>query len=153
VLHPYKDFYVSSLTKDSNELSLIFKFKCFKREYLFLSDAGKSAIENLPVGYLKADLVKVPHHGSKHSFYEDLYKFAMPQICIISAGKGNPYGHPHREVIEYLSKICRIYRTDIEGAVQIKEDNFGNIKIQSFEESRFKPYRDIENLNKMFILW
>jgi len=153
VLHPYKDFYVSSLTKDSNELSLIFKFKCFKREYLFLSDAGKSAIENLPLGYLKADLVKVPHHGSKHSFYEDLYKFAMPQICIISAGKGNPYGHPHREVIEYLSKICRIYRTDIEGAVQIKEDNFGNIKIQSFEESRFKPYRDIENLKKMFILW
>ncbi|ODA45094.1 DNA internalization-related competence protein ComEC/Rec2 [Thermodesulfovibrio sp. N1] len=153
VLHPYRGFYVSSLTKDSNELSLIFKFKCFKREYLFLSDAGKSAIENLPLEYLKTDLVKIPHHGSKHSFYEDFYKSVMPDICIISAGKSNPYGHPHREVIEYLSKICRIYRTDIEGAIQIKEDNFGNINIQSFEESRFKPYRDIENLKKMFILW
>ena len=153
VLHPYRGFYVSSLSKDSNELSLIFKFKCFKKEYLFLSDSGKFALENLPIGYLKADLVKIPHHGSKYSFYEDFYKSVMPDICVISVGKGNPYGHPHREVIEHLSKICKIYRTDIEGAIQIKEDSFGRINIQSFEESRFKPYRELENLKKMFILW
>jgi len=153
VLHPYKGFWTSSLSRDSNELSLIFKFKCFKNNYLFTSDAGIEALQNIPENYLKSEVVKIPHHGSKHSFYPEFYKAAEPEICIISAGKQNPYGHPHKEVIEKINKICRIYRTDEHGAIQIKESPEGALKVQSMKDTVFKPYRDWENLKKLFILW
>uniref|UniRef100_A0A7C4EKM2 DNA internalization-related competence protein ComEC/Rec2 n=1 Tax=Thermodesulfovibrio aggregans TaxID=86166 RepID=A0A7C4EKM2_9BACT len=153
ILHPYKEFYVPSLSKDSNELSMIFGFRCFKNKYLFTSDAGTQALQSIPVKYLKSDIVKVPHHGSRYSFFEGFYEFASPKICIISAGVGNPYRHPHPEVVEYLKTTCRVYRTDIDGAIQIKEFPDGELHIKTFEDSKLKPYRELENLKKLFILW
>lgn len=153
VLHPYKGFFTSSITKDSNELSLVFSVKCLNRNFLFTSDVGRDALESIPLNYLRADIIKVPHHGSKRSFYEDFYEVVSPQICIISSGKNNPYGHPHKEVLEYLNRKCRIYRTDINGAIQIKEKTDGNMELKTFEETRLKPYREWENLKKLFILW
>lgn len=153
VLHPYKGFWSDSLSKDSNELSLIFKVQCFKKSFLFTSDAGINALQTIPVNYLKSEVVKIPHHGSKNSFYPEFYKSTEPEICIISAGKQNPYGHPHREVIENLNKICKIYRTDEDGAIQIKESPDGSLRVQTFKDTVFKPYKDWENLKKLFILW
>lgn len=153
VLHPYKGFWTSSLSKSSNELALIFKLRCFKHSYLFTSDAGKEALQTLPVQYLKSELVKIPHHGSKNSFLEGFYDYVSPKFCIISAGKNNPYGHPHRIVIDELEKHCRILRTDMDGAIQIRETKNGKIKIQTMKESEFLPYNDWENLKKLFILW
>lgn len=153
ILHPYKEFYAPSLSKDSNELSMIFRFKCFKNIYLFTSDAGRQAMQTIPAQYLKSHIMKIPHHGSRHSFYEEFYKAVSPQICIISAGRENPYGHPHSEVMEYLNRICKIYRTDEHGAIQIKESPQGRLYIKTFEDTQLKPYRELENLKKLFILW
>ncbi|GAB5045830.1 DNA internalization-related competence protein ComEC/Rec2 [Thermodesulfovibrio sp. TK110] len=153
VLHPYKGFWSPSLSKDSNELSLIFKLQCFKKSFLFTSDAGINALQTIPVNYLKSEVVKIPHHGSKHSFYPEFYKATEPEICIISTGKQNPYGHPHKEVIENINKKCKIYRTDEDGAIQIKELPDGSLKVQTFKDAVFKPYDDWENLKKLFILW
>lgn len=153
VLHPYVGFWTSSLSKDSNELGLIFKFKCFKNNYLFTSDTGVSALQSIPVSYLKSEVIKIPHHGSKRSFYPEFYKATNPSICIISTVKGNPYGHPHKEVLENIEKICKIYRTDEDGAIQIKESPEGEIKIQSFKDTMFEPYRELSNLKKLFVLW
>lgn len=153
VLHPYRGFYHSSLERDSNELSLVFRLKCFDRIYLFTADAGANALETIPKDYLRADLIKVPHHGSKSSFFAEFYEAVNPEICLISVGKRNPHGHPHREVIDYLSQKCKIYRTDHHGAIQIKEGIDGKIKVQTFEDTRFKPFRDWENLKKLFVLW
>jgi len=153
VLHPYEGFWTSSLSRDSNEVGLVFKFKCFKYNYLFTSDTGVSALQSIPVNYLKSEVIKIPHHGSKYSFYPEFYKATKPCICIISAGKGNPYGHPHKEVVEDIEKICKIYRTDEDGAIQIKESPEGVIKIQSFKSSMFEPYKELSNLEKLFVLW
>ncbi len=98
-------------------------------------------------------MIKIPHHGSKHSFYPEFYKAVGPAICIISAGKQNPYGHPHKEVIANVSKICKIYRTDENGAIQVKETPDGVLKVQTFKDTLFKPFEDWENLKKLFILW
>ncbi|GAB6183022.1 DNA internalization-related competence protein ComEC/Rec2 [Thermodesulfovibrio hydrogeniphilus] len=156
VLHPYKDFYVSKLSKDSNELSLIFKLQCFKNSYLFTSDAGVYALESIPLKYAVSDVVKIPHHGSKNSlnkeFYKAIFKDKKP-ICIISVGKSNPYHHPHKEVIDFISKDCTIYRTDIDGAIQIVESADGKLKLKTYEQTMFKPYEEVENLKKLFILW
>ncbi|WP_353683717.1 DNA internalization-related competence protein ComEC/Rec2 [Thermodesulfovibrio sp. 3907-1M] len=153
ILHPYKGFWSPSLLEDSNEVSLIFKFQCFKKTFLFTSDAGIDALQTIPVNYLKSDVVKIPHHGSKRSFYPEFYKATEPEICIISAGKQNPYGHPHKEIIENLNKKCKIYRTDEDGAIQIKELPDGSLRVQTFKDAVFKPYKDWENLKKLFILW
>ncbi|MCS7164603.1 MAG: DNA internalization-related competence protein ComEC/Rec2 [Thermodesulfovibrio sp.] len=153
ILHPYKGFYTSSLSRDSNEISLVFSLKCRKQTFLFTSDTGIEALSSIPVSYLKADVIKVPHHGSKSSFYEELYEAVSPKVCIISVGKENPYGHPHQLVLDYLKKRCLIYRTDIDGAIQIREKTDGNFEVKTFEHMRFKPYREGDNLKKLFILW
>lgn len=152
ILHPYRDFYDSSLLKDSNELSLIFNFHTNHHSFLFTSDAGNASLLSIPTLYLKADLLKVPHHGSKHSFSREFYDAVNPKFCIISVGKNNPYGHPNENLLKYLSKFCKIYRTDVDGAIQIIEKKEG-LKIKTFEQTRLKPYREWENLKKLFILW
>lgn len=153
VLHPYRGFFSSSLAKDSNELSLVFALKCYNKKFLFTSDTGREALESIPLNYLKSEIIKIPHHGSKRSFYEDFYKMVSPQICIISAGKNNPYGHPHKELLEYLRDKCKIYRTDLDGVIQIREKPDGEIDIKTFEQTEFEPYREWENLKKLFVLW
>jgi competence protein ComEC len=153
VLHPYREFYTSSVSKDSNELSLVLSLKCYDKTFLFGSDAGIEALSSIPASYLKADIVKIPHHGSKCSFYDELYNAVSPTICVISAGKNNPYGHPHEKVVEHLKNKCKIYRTDLDGAIQIEENKNGQIKIKTFDEAEFKPYRELENLKKLFVLW
>lgn len=54
---------------------------------------------------LKADIVKLGHHGSRTSSSESFLKTINPGLAIISAGKGNSYGHPHREVMDRLKKM------------------------------------------------
>lgn len=153
ILHPYKGFYTSSISKDSNELSLVFTVKCQSKTFLFTSDTGRNALKSIPLNYLMSDIIKIPHHGSKRSFYEDFYQALSPQICIFSTGKNNPYRHPHKEVLEYLNGKCKVYRTDLDGAIQIKEKSDGNMEIKTFEEISLKPYKEWDNLKKLFILW
>ena len=152
VLHPYREFYDSSLSEGSNDLSLIFTMRKDKYTYLFTSDAGKASLLSIPKSYLRADILKIPHHGSKNSYSKEFYEAVKPKFCIISAGLGNPYGHPHENLLKNIEGICRIYRTDMDGAIQIVEKEEG-LEIKTFEQTKLKPYREWENLKKLFILW
>lgn len=68
-------------------------------------------------------LLKVAHHGSKNSTPEAFLKLTDPQIALISAGRDNSYGHPHKETMERLAgQGCRIYQTAVSGAVTIRVD-------------------------------
>lgn len=58
-----------------------------------------------PVDDLKSDILKVGHHGSRTSTSEAFLKKVAPTIAIISAGKNNRYGHPHKEIIERLARF------------------------------------------------
>lgn len=72
------------------------------------------------------DIIKLPHHGSKNSLSERLYKECKFSSAVISCGKGNRYGHPHEETLEKLDKIgAQVFRTDESGAIEvrIKGDN------------------------------
>ena len=69
------------------------------------------------------------HHGSKSSSSLALLNKALPELCVISVGKGNSYGHPNGETLERFEKIgAEVYRTDLEGAItffsgQVKEND------------------------------
>lgn len=67
---------------------------------------------------LKADILKIGHHGGNTSTSEQFLKAVNPKIAIISVGTGNKHGHPHKEIISRLEKYnITIYRTDVFGTI------------------------------------
>ena len=73
----------------------------------------------------RADLLKVGHHGSRTSNSSDLLAAVRPSLAVISAGRGNAYGHPHASVLERLSAagVPSIWRTDREGTLCVEVDD------------------------------
>lgn len=70
---------------------------------------------------LKADILKVGHHGSKTSTSQEFLKLVKPEIAIIQSGKGNSFGHPSKESLDRLKAAGaqQIYRNDIDGRIEI----------------------------------
>ena len=74
-------------------------------------------------GSIKSDVLKVGHHGSKTSTSEKFLGNVSPDLAVISAGKNNKYGHPHKEVTERLARFeIPVLRTDEKGTIIIKSD-------------------------------
>lgn len=68
-------------------------------------------------------VLKVAHHGSKHSSSEAFLRAVQPKVAIISAGENNSYGHPHQETLKRLKDIrCQIYETVQNGAITLQTD-------------------------------
>jgi competence protein ComEC len=64
-----------------------------------------------------------PHHGSSTSSTLPLLRAAAPALAVISAGRGNRYGHPHAAVLgRYRAVGADILRTDLDGAVMLRTD-------------------------------
>ena len=67
---------------------------------------------------LTADIVKVPHHGSKTSSTADFIAAVAPKVAVVSDGEANPFGHPAPGTVErYAEAGVRLLRTDRDGAV------------------------------------
>jgi competence protein ComEC len=75
-----------------------------------------------PAESLRADVLKVGHHGSRTSSGPAFLQAVRPAIAVISAGAGNRYGHPHAAVLERLAALgsARIWRTDRQGTMCIE---------------------------------
>lgn len=72
---------------------------------------------------LKSNVLKVGHHGSKTSTSESFLGWVDPDLAVISVGKGNKYGHPHKEVTDRLVKFeIPTLRTDEKGTIIVKSD-------------------------------
>ena len=68
-------------------------------------------------------VLKVAHHGSKTSTSRELLDAWRPQLALISAGRGNAFGHPSRDALERLEQAgARILRTDRDGEITITTD-------------------------------
>ncbi len=107
--------------KEVNEASLVMMLRSDGKKILFTADAGFPAEQVLLTkGYdLKADVLKVGHHGSKYSSSENFLAAVRPTVSIIGVGK-NTYGHPTARVLESLELAgSRIYRTDENGTVRV----------------------------------
>lgn len=90
-------------------------------------DQGRTGV---PTGEI--DLLKVAHHGSKNSTTDEFLIVTRPQIALISAGRDNAYGHPHRETLERLQKRgCRIYQTSESGAVTVRVRG-GRMRVEEY---------------------
>ena len=84
-----------------------------------------------------------PHHGSATSSTWRLLEAAVPDLAVISAGRGNRYGHPHAAVLERYRAIgARVLRTDIDGAISLRTDGHA-VEVTTFTGRRltFVPLR------------
>jgi len=121
VLYPFESL-AGKEFKDSNNTSIVVKLIFGENSFLFTGDAYKSVERDLIEKGIDvdSDILKVAHHGSKTSSSEEFIKAVSPQEAIISVGKDNKYGHPHREVLETLAKYgINILRTDLNGDIKI----------------------------------
>jgi len=92
---------------------------------LFMADAEHGA-ERLLIDSgadIRADILKIGHHGSATSTSAELLSAVAPSCAIIQCGEGNPYGHPDPAVLEMLAdKNITVLRSDIHGAVTFYTD-------------------------------
>lgn len=115
----------SSGYEDTNDYSAVLRLIYGKNSFLFTGDAeAQSETEMLRLGsQLKADVLKVGHHGSRTSSTAAFLKLVAPKYAIISVGKGNSYGHPTGEALARLSSVgATIYRTDESGTIVCESD-------------------------------
>lgn len=75
---------------------------------------------------VRAEVLKVGHHGSKTSTSEKFLAAVSPRTAVVSVGSSNRYGHPHPDVMERLSNSEQeMYRTDRDGTVVVTMDTHG----------------------------
>jgi tRNA dimethylallyltransferase len=72
-------------------------------------------------GGLRADVLKVGHHGSRTSSTAPLLDAVAPKLGLVSCGRGNVFGHPHPEVVNALAtRGVKTWRTDLSGSIDVE---------------------------------
>lgn len=111
----------AGFSKETNNTSVVFMLEYQDKRALFTGDAEKQVEETLVRSRidLRADILKVGHHGSLTSSTTAFLRAVRPKIAVLSVGK-NSYGHPRPEVLETLRKVgAEVRRTDTEGTIEI----------------------------------
>jgi competence protein ComEC len=108
-----------------NDDSLVFELRLGQVSVLLTGDIGAGVerllapgLEPLPLAVLKA-----PHHGSATSSSASFVDALAPRVVLVSAGRGNPYGHPAPAVLDrYASAGAEVFRTDRDGQIDLVTD-------------------------------
>lgn len=116
----------SKQSDNLNNMSVICRFRYLcdsdngsDTEILILGDAEKEELKDIGVG--KVDIISMPHHGSSTSIYKPFLDSADADVAVISCGKDNSYGHPHKETLDYIEKnAMTCLRTDEMGDIVFK---------------------------------
>lgn len=117
ILWPSND---DEVRQPSNDDSVVLLLADGKTRFLLPGDIEKKVEDALVASGdgLAAQFLKVPHHGSKTSSTAEFLAAVRPQYAVVSAGAGNPFGHPNAEVVErYKEDGVSLWRTDRNGAV------------------------------------
>jgi competence protein ComEC len=101
---------------------------------VFTGDISREVERVIATGFHRAPIriVKVPHHGSATSSSPIFVDTLRPDVAVISAGRGNPFGHPVPVVLaRYRDVGAAIYRTDHDGAVTVETDGT-TVRVRTF---------------------
>lgn len=158
-LHPYEGYY-SLKGSDENNHSLVLKYQDGPLSVLFTGDIESDAEDFMLhlKDHLRSDLLKVAHHGSYTSSTPGFLNAVNPSTAVISAGKANSYGHPHKSTVDALSQF-RLLRTDIDGSVRVSTGNEGEIVLSRYRDYKLKELQryniddEVRNMKNLFLVW
>ena len=159
VLHPYPEFYTlhGNVYDSANNDSLVLKLEGQRLSFLFTGDIEEEAEEDIAHfgTFLRSDVIKIPHHGSQSSANSFFLETVSPHLAVISSGRNNRFGHPHKETLNALEGI-KTLRTDINGAIKIHESQ-NRASIKTYHEFQLKLARslddEIKNAQRLFVVW
>ncbi len=130
---------------DANDNSIVVRLTYRDRSVLFTGDIEQGAEGELALASaetpLAAELLEVPHHGSRTSSTDGLLERVRPLAAVASCGRQNRFGHPHAEVVAtYRRRRIPLLRTDEDGAI-IAETNGGpwTLRTESGRRLRLQP--------------
>jgi len=119
---------------EHNRLSLVLRAAAAGRCAVLTGDLDRTGERAVVArgGDLGCDLLKVGHHGSKTSTGPELLAAVRPRLALVSAGRGNPYGHPAAEVVARLERAgVTLLRTDRQGLVRLEWREGGPLRIST----------------------
>jgi competence protein ComEC len=108
-----------------NDDSVVIEVRFGEVSLLLAGDAEAASEADIARGLDPAGVrvLLAAHHGSATSSTWPLLRAASPSLVVVSAGRGNRYGHPHPDVLErYRSAGAEVLRTDLDGAVTVRTD-------------------------------
>lgn len=114
-----------ALSESNNNNSIVLKVKYKDTSFLLSGDAeSEEEQEIVDSGVeLKSNVYHAGHHGSKTSSGFEWLNKISPESVVISCGRENSYGHPHRESLDAFKEIgADVYRTDEQGSIVVTSD-------------------------------
>ncbi|MBQ3090066.1 MAG: MBL fold metallo-hydrolase [Oscillospiraceae bacterium] len=132
------------VSEEHNENSLVMMVSCGEADYLFTGDMEGQEEEDMLIycNDLRAEVLKVSHHGSEYTCGEDFLDFVDPEVAIISCGADNSYGHPNQPLLDRLAdREIGVYRTDLRGDITLtttvtEEGTETRVRCERQEEAR-----------------
>lgn len=104
-----------------NNASVVLRVEAGGRTILLTGDIEAEAEIVLSERALRADVLKVAHHGSRSSTTPRFLDAVRPRLAVISCGRRNLFGHPHESVLDELAaRRIRVWRTDRSGSVDVE---------------------------------
>lgn len=124
--------------EDLNNFSIVARYTHGENSFLFTGDAESLAeLDILDNGLdIRADVLKIGHHGSAGASSKAFLDKVKPQIAVIEVAEVNDYGHPRAEVFERLGQVgCKeVYTTAADGNIVIVSDGaFLKVKTETAE--------------------
>lgn len=126
ILAPVKNY------DDLNNMSVVVKLTFGSTSVMLTGDAEKKSEKDMLKNNINysADILKMGHHGSRTSSTDEWLNAVNPTYAVISCGKNNDYGHPHKETISKLKKHNIEYlRTDLLGDIVFVSDGKSFTKV------------------------
>jgi competence protein ComEC len=111
------------LPSENPNLNAVVLIASYGETDVFLpADAESDVTGRLAVG--DVEVLKVAHHGSEDPGLERQLRTLGPEVAVVSAGRGNSYGHPHPETLSALGAVpgITVLRTDLDGRVVVESD-------------------------------
>ncbi len=116
----------AALDRGANDNSFVVRIAYGRNAFLFMGDAEhmeESELLRIAPDRLRADVLKVGHHGSRTSSSPELLTAVGARDAVISTGVRNRFGHPHAVTLDALETAkIRIWRTDRHGAITVTTD-------------------------------
>lgn len=108
-----------------NEHSIVLLLRIHQAKFLLTGDIGEQTEREIVYWmneqygqFEQLDVLKLAHHGSKYSTSMNVLSYFNPKVAVVSVGKDNRYGHPHKDVIKRLEQYnIPLIRTDEAGEI------------------------------------